>query len=160
MNNLTILTQRSEALRKLETELAQFEREKLTPATEDQARTILGRLVVHYPSDGRSSKDWKIAGEDWLREMAHFPLDVLEEGRRDYLRQPYHRMPSLGEMLALWSPPYERRLADARLMREQVEAWQRPVYEGPTEADKADITKAVAELGAHVKAKGRLAFGH
>ena|SRR3990167_4971508 len=151
-------TQRSEALRKLETELAQFEREKLTPATEKECRAIVGALVVHYPPDGRTAKDWEIAGADWLREMARFPLDVLEDGRREWLRSPQHRMPSLGEMLALWRPVQEARLADARLMREQIEAWRKPIREVPTEDDKEAISKAVAELGAHAKAKGRLAF--
>ena len=155
MNNLTVLTQRSEALRKLETELSQFEREKLTPAGEKDCRAIVGALIVHYPPDGRTQQDWEIAGRDWLREMARFPLDILEEGRREWLRRPGRRMPSLGDMLELWAPQLEERRRLARQMREQAEEWKKPVWTFPSEADKAEVERVLTETGVRLKAKAR-----
>lgn len=91
------------------------QQEAMQPATDREIAVVLGKLAIHYGAQDRPEEHHRMAYEDWLSDLAEFPLVALNEAAREWRRtKPWP--PKISEIRALCDTIVDRRRTElARL---------------------------------------------
>jgi hypothetical protein len=74
----------------------------MTPVLPAQMAALLHTLHGHYWQQGMSPALMKEVVKDYLRLLAHYPLDIFEQVRDELLLEPARKfVPTIGELNAL-----------------------------------------------------------
>lgn len=90
--------------------------EALRPATEREIAVVLGRLSIHFSAPDRPEEIHRLAFEDWLEDLAEYPLAVLDEAAREW-RRAHPWAPRISEMRALCDGIIGRRRTELLRLR-------------------------------------------
>ena len=94
--------------------------EALRPATEREIAVALGRLAIHFWHPDQPEEIHRLAFEDWLEDLAEYPLVALNEAAREW-RRAHPWAPRISEMRASCDAAINRRRTE--LLRLRFLAW-------------------------------------
>lgn len=131
-----------------------YQRQKLIPAGPAYLLLMLSRLSVHFWQQERPNEHFEIIIEDYVGDLAHLPLDILDETVRIW-RRTGEWFPKISHLLSIAEPLLQKRRDELRKLERVAEALNGSApYEPPpkTEEEKARVSALVNNTVAGLKA--------
>lgn len=99
--------------------LAKQLEEALEPATKEEIFFILAKFRLHYPNRKVSEAEYELLLTDYLKVLAPYPFDILEQAQLDYYAcYDNSYFPRIGQLVALMNKRWNlRRLKFQRITK-------------------------------------------
>jgi hypothetical protein len=94
----------------------------LTPAKPQEVAVLFERLSLHYPELKRTDREAKLAIEDWLEDLAEYPVDLIREACRLWRNSTQRFFPTPGQLIDPVRPILTHRKALEKRARDYLRA--------------------------------------